>query len=670
MGRGDKAVSWRWSELSLLDEKKKAYCLTEQQAAFFAAATRQAEWRTRWDSAALSDWDNVQSFIASTNHALMEPCVTGSEEGQTCVEYLATDRFINYLPAEPDSIPPNYAIQPFTIFRPNLSIFDEFLNRYGLDLSGFVGFEPGDVITTLIQYPSPEYTGLNPIGWINQWIQHILSVVTNGLPRFSFTVEGSGVIEIHFVHMPFGGYALIGVDLNQNIVDLALDLISGSIGISEINHLIELGRDVFSIPPERGGEVIHEIKIDEEGVHTVDCVFLPRFNDSVSDFVGFGGGLRSIVLCGFDPVYTGGGVDVAQIEARLTADCVLQFQVRDDSGNITQPYTDVVGWPSGGPLCLKGEPGPPGPPGQNGSSVTIGSGGRILIDNNGDGVPDEVYEPPSSQPNDVPNTAGGYDTDQTCNAADYIAGRVINHATKTINDAANLTFAEYVSESFASGGFISGGLKSLWDYAVANLTDLAGVDLSAYKLNLTEGLYCEGLNRSAVTLDSVPEPEKSAIIGALNSFTDGQFWQFAYIGKDISSAVDCLTFGCNEFEVFLVGDTPETPADERPFIPAGTYTLQITGSFETWPTRDPLPFRHDGLYFYDSAGSNGLDPLPMKTGVDTTVPYPSPLPACNFGSGYTITGVSWPGGSIRLENVDTSLFDNEKTKVTYTFTPE
>jgi hypothetical protein len=554
-------AQWDWSHLSTVDNKEKVYCLTEREAQALATVTRQMEWRTRWDVQPGSvDWNDAQAFVQQLNHSLANPCVTGSGESETCIEYFATDPIFTYLPAAPDEVPPNYQLQPFTVWRPDLSLFDSLLNQYGLDLQGVTGFEPGDVITTLPQFPAVNYTGINPIAWIQQWVDHVQNALTNGLPRITFDINGSGIVELHLVAVPLGGYALVGVDAAVNIVDLALDLITGAIGIADINSLIELNRDVFKIPPERGGEIIHEIEIDTSGAHTIDIVFIPAFDDSVTGFFGYGGGLRSVVLCGFDPVYPTNEGNNMPFDMRLNSDCVLQYRLKNPDGTIFQDWTDVGGWAINAASCFQGAPGPPGPPGADGDTVTIGQGGQILIDRTGDGIPDDVYEPPTNQPNSV-SLPTGQTSDEKCNSAHYAAKKILEFTQKTVDDAASITLNEFLTASLGIGGFDGGALSQLWQYALTNLSGLSGIAFSSYQSTLTEQLYCNDLNRSAIDLSSIPATPRGAITRALDSVTDGKFYLWALVGQSVTSPIDCSSF-CGNWCLDLgnqtmTGNSPE-----------------------------------------------------------------------------------------------------------------
>jgi hypothetical protein len=601
-------AQWDWSHLSTVDNKEKVYCLTEREAQALATVTRQMEWRTRWDvQPGSADWNDAQAFVQQLNHSLANPCVTGSGESETCIEYFASDPIFTYLPAAPDETAPNYAVAPFTVFRPDLSFVDSLIDQYGLNLQGVVGFEPGDVLTTLVQLPLPNLTSGNPLAWIDDIINYFQATVTNGLPRINFQVTGSGEIEFHFVAVPKGGYALVGIDLNQSIVDLAIDLLSGSIGISEINHLIELDRDLFAIPPERGGEIIHEITIEDSGAHDIDIIFLPRFDDSITNFAGFGGGFRSAVFCGLDAVYPVNEGNNMPFDLRLNSNCVLQYRLKNPDGTIFQDWTDVDGWALNATSCFTGAPGPPGPPGQDGDSVTIGQGGQILIDRTGDGVPDDVYEPPTNQPNSVSQPAGQTDSEK-CNSAHYAAKKILEFTQKTVDDAANISLSEFLTGALGIGGFDGGALSQLWQYTLTNLSGLSSTNFSSYQSILTEELFCSNLDRGSINLSSIPATPRGAITRALDSVTDGKFFLWALVGQSVNSPIDCTTFNCNQwcYEFTLTinggGDGGGDPVrgDSAGFDTSdiGTAVITRTGGTATSAYEDNLQFD-----FQDASGN-------------------------------------------------------------------
>lgn len=180
------------------------------------------------------------AFVDSPGNA---PCVAATPEEGDCVEYNTRSTIISFAPADPridpEFVPTGYEFPPFY-------------------------FPPGstDILTTLERVP-------NPLG-------------APELPRFRVTFTGAGQIEVHLLSVLQGGIAIVTLDDNP-------------LSVIEAN----LEKDVTSVPPALTSEIIVEMKVEGAGAHHVDVTFLPRLDDSAIP-LKYGGGLRSIVLCGMD----------------------------------------------------------------------------------------------------------------------------------------------------------------------------------------------------------------------------------------------------------------------------------------------------------------------------------------------------------------------------------
>ncbi len=195
--------------------------------------------------------------LAFVQEPLNNPCFQVDDD--VCITYPPDAGLIRWEPhnpfTQPDLTPPGYNFPPWAVAEPPVA---------GLP---FVGLEPGDVFTYLPVFPIQT---------------NYLELLSQGLPRFIITVQGEGVIELHLLNVPQGGIASITVDGNPLT-----------------NTIVELNRDLLSLPPETTDVVIVEKEIIGAGPHTVRVDFLPTVNDSAIPLF-FGGGLRKIVLCGFE----------------------------------------------------------------------------------------------------------------------------------------------------------------------------------------------------------------------------------------------------------------------------------------------------------------------------------------------------------------------------------
>jgi hypothetical protein len=224
-------------------------------------------------------WDNLESCDGE----LLNPCTEYSVKSGV-VTYAPQDPFL-----QPGVIPEGY-IAPawFAINEANL-------------LSAFTGAQIGDVVT----------------GWFS--LPVFTPAIGQGLARFRVHVYGAGTVELHLLQIPLGGAALITKDDNP------LDL-----------QFIELNQDDVQIPPENTNVIIQEVVFETDGAHHVDVTYLPRFNDEAV-FVAYGGGLRKIVLCGFDKM-SDGSMDGIEIE-----DC-MRLRIHPDDPCIIQHECSPGEW--------------------------------------------------------------------------------------------------------------------------------------------------------------------------------------------------------------------------------------------------------------------------------------------------------------------------------------
>lgn len=216
-------------------------------------------------------------------------------DSDDCIEYPPNnDDIITYAPqdpfTQPGHKPPGYILPPFIRFADFLP--DMFLGF----AESLTGYAPNDVLTVLGSLP------------IDASWDELDEVLVNGLPRFSVNVSGKGRLLIHFLSVPFGGRALVSIDIELNPGDIIDGLLNDGF------RLIELERDLSSFPPEIDIDHIEEIEFDEEGAHTVYVQFLPIVDDAIIP-VGFGGGLRKVEWCGKD-------VTDIMIDCEYINDCI------------------------------------------------------------------------------------------------------------------------------------------------------------------------------------------------------------------------------------------------------------------------------------------------------------------------------------------------------------
>ncbi len=266
----------------IFDEPTASVCINVRWLGHIDGVLERLLWEDAW-----AGTDEVKQFAIAQITALMAamaerfPC--GNRLLDDCgemaphhpaIEWLPTNPFVN-----PDEIPSGYLAAPFSIV--NLEIegwLGALADLLGIDLAYLAGLQNGDVITTIISIPN------NPIG-----------VLTDGFPRFIVHVVGQGTVNLDLVNLPLGGLCAIGKDTYIDIPGLIGGTIGGGV------TLVDLNRDFVSIPPETATIIGQEITFDTDGPHFIEVAFLPIVDDSVT-LLRYGGGLRGITLCGFEPV--------------------------------------------------------------------------------------------------------------------------------------------------------------------------------------------------------------------------------------------------------------------------------------------------------------------------------------------------------------------------------
>lgn len=193
-----------------------------------------------------------------------DPCFHELDE---CGFYPNSSPRIVWFPENPwhpdEEIPDGYTYHPFTVVTN--SVIDTIISEWGL------GFKVGDVYTDLTKLP------------IATWLPDFIANLGN-LPSFKIEdLNGTGIVKIHFLNIPQGGRALIQIDDVFNPLKL---------------ELVELEKDITSFPQETQEDIVIEVPITTDGMHSIKVTFLPTVNDSLIP-VFFGGGLRSIEICGF-----------------------------------------------------------------------------------------------------------------------------------------------------------------------------------------------------------------------------------------------------------------------------------------------------------------------------------------------------------------------------------
>jgi len=189
---------------------------------------------------------------------------------ELCQDYRPTSARLTWFPENPYTpdaeVPDGYTYHPWTIV--DNSILGTIIGMWGL------GYQVGDVYTDFTKLPA-----------MSSWIDIFENL--GNMPSFTLdNLHGEGTVKLHFLNIPQGGRVLIQIDDSFDLLNL---------------QLVELNKDIVSVPQETQVPFIVEVKVEGDGDHSVKCSFLPTVDDTFIP-IFFGGGFRGFELCGFGVV--------------------------------------------------------------------------------------------------------------------------------------------------------------------------------------------------------------------------------------------------------------------------------------------------------------------------------------------------------------------------------
>lgn len=265
-----------------------------------------------------------------------------------CIEYPAYASFIEFVPDNPYDpnapIPNNYLTHAWWRWGKLDTVLPDWIDNPIADfIEDLTQYQENDAITWLGSLP---YNGLGEI-------------IDNAFP-FPYAkihVTGKGSIRLNVLSFPFGGRIFAEVDEIPNIIDILT-----SSFLDPDSRVIDTDRDVTTFPMEQWPLIGVKLEIPEEGDHIVYVMLMPKIEAGV-DFFGFGGGLRSVELCnGLRPINIPPpeppplleGVEELKPEFQFTAECGLEYRLRDQEDNIVQDWQVVAGWDENFAACVTG----------------------------------------------------------------------------------------------------------------------------------------------------------------------------------------------------------------------------------------------------------------------------------------------------------------------------
>jgi hypothetical protein len=282
-----KAITIPFEKVDALDgQDVECYPLSPTTAAMMLSQAGYLTWSTRWHKASgeLTDADKlkIREWAAKAEAELMT--IVGCAEASDCFRLSKASSAMEWFPQNPYEPPPEGEQPAWRIVNSGDTVLLA------------LGYQPGDILAQIADsvYP-PDH-----------------------LARFRLTVPSAKSIELEFLQTVIGG--MVQCQRDGDITSLTY---------------IELNLDLVEVPPENYVPIIQRFEFADEESHFVDVTFLPTINDEIP-FAHYGGGLRSITVCGSVPVEECEVFDVRQNEE---TPCVLEKS--DDGGETWVEFADL-----------------------------------------------------------------------------------------------------------------------------------------------------------------------------------------------------------------------------------------------------------------------------------------------------------------------------------------
>lgn len=293
---------------------KRLYCLSETTVQMILALSESFYWITRWQKPpdeSPEDWTTTEQAQIKTWAAQLEdefstPIADCDQELNCldCVDYAPNSARIEWTPqdpyTQPDFTPDGWSVPPWFVVEEG-------------SIPDVTGAEVGDVLSTF-----DRFAFVDPDSYDREY------------PHFRVNWNGAAEVELHLLSVPQGGLAIIQLDDGDfNLVELS------SYSVADIDSYIAALLEILdlTINGEIYGEVIYELKTETAGAHHADVTLYPTL--SIEEFVGWGGGLRKVTICGEVGAEECDSMDVRQNEE---TPCILE---KTEDGETWVEFADL-----------------------------------------------------------------------------------------------------------------------------------------------------------------------------------------------------------------------------------------------------------------------------------------------------------------------------------------
>lgn len=313
----DKRIKWDWNFIQSLENEPHCYQLTEQQAVFLSHVLPHFTWDTRWVNTGDSTQDDRSAFGNEAIFAITQPsddCGGSGSLGQ-CYRLDTTSETFKYFPNDPFDASDQANTSIGVRWRRMQYLLDQsVLPGWAQDLVetlGYIGYFPNDVMSA---YTDKGLTALK-IQWFGI-LEALYNATVYPFPSVEWQCRGVGQFEIELCQLPGGGGALVTWDIDLTIGQILDIVLGGELDEGDNFRVVELNRDIISVPPELVPTLIQEIEFTEDTEHKVKVHFFPRFNDELPVLFPYFG-IREIEICGLEMFGWDTGEYFGQYEAGL-----------------------------------------------------------------------------------------------------------------------------------------------------------------------------------------------------------------------------------------------------------------------------------------------------------------------------------------------------------------